>query len=570
MESENPLDKLFQSIGDYLENDPVNFNKFNLLKSDFLGGHHHNSEIYDEIAKLISNNELLLATLESAKSYFDKIPSPSDVIGQFTLYYTKQLSDSPEKILLLTRITSLFVAELINFDFLEYYINQISTPKLFDEPLKSIKTILNENNKNISRKPLAKWSKLPNEIIYYPTSTILEHEKLFVYIPILVDNKEKQQSILKCLKLFGLKYISFNSAHSWLSQINEFLAIHFDNCINQLNIEPHYFIPTSCFKSFSEKLTEVYLIWAFGTDFYSLLKKMPEVVGNSSLQIYNAHLLEKNKHPNKHVSQAAMYIAELQSIKFFTTLKSIGSALKNEKILITSIPEGVIESLFGRNCNLDKNETFYQILIEKCYEKGKEATEQQMKIISSKYEQLNPTSANGRIQFHHLTSPSLNLRSLVFNGTTIELPETNSLKMAVDLTREIVSKFTNLLPKYDCFVEMIQSAGQYDIDENAALAVFYFMEMSTLINNVGEILKKEIKQLPRMIFEESAPLMSFESDPICNIDILIKNFVKYLNKVNEEQLNDKLKPHFNRAFVFHLEVGTNIVMSKGIINTLIV
>lgn len=567
MDSKNPLFSLFQEIEKYLEENEEGLNRFNLLKMDYLESTQGKSEIYDKIYQLIQENESLVAALESAKLLFDKYPSPVDLIRDFTLFFTKNLSETPELVSTLTHLTSLFVENFISFDFLCFYINSSCPEKLFDEKLEELKQCLDETHQQIRQKFLPSI-KIPEGSDIFMKGRPSLGAQLLVMISLIIEDQEQQQSILKCLKLYGLQLIPYEAAYNWLNSINEFIGKQFENDVNNLGVNPSTFIPTVVLTDLLQTNTELQLMWAFGNDFYDTLKKIPKSKNNekSALQLNNSQLLEKNRKLNSHTQKAAIYIAELQSIKFFTTLKASGEALRKGEQLITSIPEGVIEALFGHESQLDKTDIFYRILFDKCYEFGQKSTDIQLSLLQQKFSSFDPSSPDGRTAYHELVRPTFVLRQIIFSGKELKMPENQILNLTLEIAEKTVARFSKLTEKYQKMVKVLKSPGQFDIDDHAALSIFYFMLLSSLIEKVDESKFQTVKQIPQLIFEKPAPLSDFDNDEIANVDIVLKNFVKNLHKADEDQFFDQSKPHFNSNFVFHLDVGGKIVISKGIMN----
>lgn len=569
MDSKNPLSSIFHDIEKYLENQEESLNQFILLKQDFLDGAQDLGEIYDSIYNLIKEDQNISAAFERSKSFFGKEPSSVDLIRDFTLFFTKNLSDTPDLIQLMAHVTSLFVENLISFDFLSYYTNLICPPNLFDQKLAELKKCLDENQQYIRQ------NSIPDIKIPDGTNILMSGKpsiglEFLILISLLIQDEEQQKSILKCLRLYGLQFIPYEAALNWLISINEFIGHQFEHKVKVLNIQPSIFIPSNIFTELSASHSEIQMMWIFGATFYNFLKKMPKIESNSksAIQLNNSRILEKNRKIDHHTSKAAPYIAELQSIKFFTTLKCAGQALRKGEPIITSIPEGVIDALFGHDCQLDKTDTFYRFLFEKCYEFGQKATQIQISLAKAKFLRLEPSSSDGRITFYELIRPAVILRSLVFSGAVFEVPNSKVLGLTFQVAEKTVSHFTKLSQKYEKLVNTLKTAGQFDVDDHAALSIVYFMILYQLIEKVDSSKIQLVQEIPNLIFEKKPPLQEFDMEAISNVDIVLKNFVQNLNKADESQFFNQTTPNFKKDFVFHIDVGKDVVISKGIMNSI--
>ncbi|OHS93419.1 hypothetical protein TRFO_11844 [Tritrichomonas foetus] len=566
MDSSNPLSAIFTDIEKYLANNEENLKKFRLLKADFEEHTKEDSDIFTQILELIQDNENLHSAFLEAKSLFGLTESPVDLISEFTSFFTKSLSESTDLIPRLIRITSLLVENFISFDFYSYFINQICPENSFGEYLQRIKVCLDSNQQQLKNKTLPNI-KIDKDFIIERNPSLVT--KLFVSIPFLFPEEAQQLSVLKCLKLYGLQFTPYLSAFTWLSSLNEFFAQQFELLVTQKKLSASEFIPSNVFSELLQNFTEMQIMWAFDPDFYNILKKQPKFVAKSALQLNNERILTKNKNLDKHVAKAAPYIAEMQSIKFFTTLKAAGVAIRSGQSIMSTIPEGVIEAVFGQNCQLDKNDKFYQVLFQKCYEYGAEATQNYISILKHNFSELNPSTPDGRTAFHKLMRPSTVLKNIVFSGAVLETPKSQILNLTFEVAHKTVSHFSNLTAKYEKLVNAIKNAGKFDVDDSAILAIYYFMELGRLISEVDSSKYDVVKKIPDLIFKEPSPLKDFEMEPIANVDIILKNFAQYLHKADEIQFYDRSSPTFHKDFVFHLDVGQNVVVSKGIVNSLI-
>ena len=569
MDKNHPLFDLFNDIREFLSDNQEKAAKFELLQVEFLDHSCEKLYIFDQIKKLISQNEKLLLAFESSKIFFGKKKSIQELIRDFTIFFCKEFREIPEKIELLTRVVSLFVEGFVSFSFLQMIVEKNCESPDINQYLQNINDCINESKEQSLLMKTISSVNVPEGIISSVNPSLTA--QLLTELAFLVDDEESILSALKCLKLFGLGFTSHEVSYQWLYKICPYIAQRFTHLINECQIKPSFFIPSVIFSELLKNTTEMQLMWAFGQNFYSILKKQPAVNGKSCIQLHNEATLTTNKNIDHHLSKAAEYIAEMQSIKFFDAIKSIGKAIRSGKNIMSSVSEGIIEALFGKNVDISLSNGFYNVFVQKCYEFGEESTKKYISILNYNIKSLglSPSTPDGRTAFFNIEKPPLVLRNMFFSGITLELPKSQILSLTLEISHSVTSKFSNLTQKYEKLVSSLTTRGKFNIDETIALSIYYFIKLSKLISLVDSSKLSLVKQIPDLIFNEKSPLVQFDNEPISNVDIILKNFIQALHKTNDFLLSENESSNFCRNFLFSLEISDKIVISKGIVNPIV-
>ena len=552
------FEKLFAEIEEFLGSDSDRVCKFKDLVEQVKERSGDGIEVQKELLGLVEGNEHLTEAVKEAGPCFEFEPKGITLLNEFLELVKPALDEA--RFGELGRVTSLYVGKFVMFDFYRYFVEFVSGGVEGDVKAKAL-GLLQEIGKNAIGNVFRSGTyftalKASDDL---KSSPVL---RVFIAIGAVLDD-EHMMSTVKCMKLYSLGLVSFESAVNWIGKYDKFIKEKF--CEAQ-DVEPWMFLPSRVFESVSAGVEEKFVEWVFGKELYQLLKDMPKSAAKNALQLSNERRLQKNREFVQDPSHVGHCIADLQSTKFFKVLKSGARAIRTGQHILTAIPEGAIASVFGNQCELDKTDQFYRVFFAKVRELGRIALRRYINYLNQKLAACSPSSPDGRTTYNTRMKSDVIIRELVFNGACFEAPSPRCLSVAFTVARKTIQHFAGLEENYSRVVSAIQR-GRLDCDSTSVLTIYYFMELVRVLGLLDEDHFRAVDSIPELIFSEPSPLQIFENEPASNVDIVLLNFVKQLKKVNQHALEPN-SLNFQGDFLFHVEISDKMLISEGTMNTI--
>ena len=553
------LEKLFAEIEEHLGSDNEKVCTFKDLVEQIRQMSGDGIELQKRLLELVDGNEQLTNAVKEASACFEFEPKGVALVSELLELVKPHLDDT--KFAELSRVTSLYVGKFVLFDFYRYFVELVLSD--IDAIVKGKAMVL------LTEVGETTISDVFKSGLYFTTLKASDDLKsspglrMLIFIGALLD-EEHMQSAIKCMKLYSFGFISHESALSWIETYNPFITKQFIDFQNQ---EKSGFLPSRVFESVSNGMEENYIEWVFGKQLCPILKLLPKTAAKNALQLSNERTLQKNREYVQDPSHVGHYIADLQSTKFFKVLKSGARAIRTGQHILTAIPEGAVASVFGKQCELDKNDAFYRTFFKKVRDLGRTAFQNYIKYLSQKLASVSPSSPDGRTIYHTRMNRNVIIRELVFNGARFPAPSPKCLSVSFAVARRTIQRFAGLEENFATVVDAIQR-GHLDCDSNSVLTIYYFMELVRVLGLLDEEHFKAVESIPDLVFSDVSPLKVFEGEPAANVDIVLRHLAKQLKKVNQLQSIDQGSLGFQGDFLFHVEIRDEMTISEGTMNTI--
>jgi hypothetical protein len=358
------LEPLFSDIAASLANNPDKLAKFTSLADSLKAQTDSPVFIYASLASVLSDDPRLLSSLQSVSVYFEPADRPMELISQLINSLAGDTS--------MTRVVSIFVKGWMSLDLVKKCLSRFVArmPPEVEQILSQLEKFVHTDTRTFRTDSSFPPLKVDNSV------------KLAAQMLILIGLKSDHadnKSALKCLKLFALRLVSIDTTALWLRAVDDLLSETFELMVDQ--IEPSIFIPSQLFDRLVTSAPEHEVEWILGPDLFKLLKQYPKIHAKTMLEYANQQAAEARRMIDRKETKAAASIAELQSVKFFMTLRSAVRAIRNDQQLVTALPEGVIAAVFGPTCQWDKTHQFYHAFFEKVQQLGKRATQTQTQLL---------------------------------------------------------------------------------------------------------------------------------------------------------------------------------------------
>ncbi|KAK8885322.1 hypothetical protein M9Y10_040768 [Tritrichomonas musculus] len=588
----NP-DQIVKEIENYLKNDQQKLNTFNKLISSINENMANPDQIYHQIIELIQENEQLVNVFKQGLENFDTGVDAFSELLRFvqTVELNTNSKSNSQLVADFSHVISLFTNELVTVLFFNDRINKLANTlpsqarrAIKDDLDRLINKIRNSQEKVFFKTIRESFSReFDDDFIIKPEYTPSILVQILVMTGCVCD-PDQINLILHALTLYSSYTIPIDAVFHRLESINNRIAQAFDIAASTENIENFY--PPAIFETMKEELTLDQLKWVLGENLYDALCKM----GNSNekppsfLDLALKFKKESIKQKDRNEPATIPYIAELQCIKMFSIIKNMADFYSSSDLnQQPKIPQYLIDLLFGPE-KFEQDSSFYELLIEKCISLGTEANIVETHFLEHRLGIYIPSSNDWRATLHEKFQKRYLVHTLFFTGRSFEIrneeeeessQDFDVLKETSDLVRKFSKKFSRLNPKaIDAFLKMFDG-GDFDLIEEAAIAVACFMEILEMVDELHFSPKESLpvseslSKIPQIIWEETSPLLLFDNLSIANIDIPLKYFIRNLHKAYEKypkqfQLNSYSFPPTGIAY--HLSANVNNYTIKGYIN----
>jgi hypothetical protein len=257
-------------------------------------------------------------------------------------------------------------------------------------------------------------------------------------------------------------------------------------------------------------------------------------------------------------------IAEMQSIKLFATLRHSVRAIRQDELLFTAIPDGMVGALMGRATQLPKTDQFWRVFFKIVIADGRLATSLWIRNLDAMLAALNPSSNDGRITYKKRIRRATVLHELLFCGAHFPAPDRATLRNAFAFVGEALKKFSELTQKLEPLSQVCQR-GKVCCDETVAVLIYYFLELIRVMKELDGGGRRIWDTLPQRVFTGDLQLNEFRRKAIVNVDLLLLNMAKRMKKLNVVQLEPG-SISFPGRFIFDIQITTEVVISPGQMN----
>lgn len=582
------VEQFVHEIENYLKNDQAKLNDFHKIMSEINEGMNQD-QIYDRLIELIQDNEQLLEMLtqgvENVGSDIDAFPELVSFVQTIDVHANNQ--SNIELFTQFSHVISLFTNELVTIQFFEERIKEL-TNKLQTKSRRPIEQNLSKLILKIRTSDEQEFFKtirqnylkeIDDEYIINPEYTPSVLAQILVMTG-CVCNKDQINTVLHALKLYSSDLIPIDGVYRWIEPINHSIAQTFEEASQTESIESFY--PPSIFEIMKKEIKPNQLKWALGENLYTVLNDN-EKANDKPLSFLNLALKYKKeyvKQKDRNEAATMPYIAELQSIKMFKILTIMADFYRSDNFSQhPKIPAYLLDLIFGPG-QFEHGRAYYAFLIQKCLSFGAEANMIESHFMEQRLSDYIPSSNDWRVAFHEKLQKRYLVHTLFFTGKVFEIKDDEEEAENIDVLKETSSIVKNFSAKFtklnsneiNVFLKMFEG-GDFDLIEEAALAVACFMEMLEMVDDVRyspqDNLSSSLPEIPRIVWEENSPLILFDGFSIANIDIALKYFVRHLHKAYEKypQQFERKKYSFPPAGIaYHFSVKDSKYSIKGYIN----
>ncbi|EAY23348.1 hypothetical protein TVAG_186560 [Trichomonas vaginalis G3] len=563
------LDILKNEITEYLTPNPEKLDKYNKILIEFAENPKTPTHSYAQIGELLKDNEQLYEKFVNAACFYTVTEEPIEIIGNFLRYI---ISINPDKESgfekAFTRLVALFTMEMIPIDYFKLRVTEL-TSKFSPELQEKVKDLSDKLNPDIhasrdalmhritKNQSIAK--SLPAEFIVHQSNAPLQTLQLLAMIGNCFS-EEQIKSSLKILDLFSVQLLKLEHASIVIKQYNEFVGNFFENLAK--TISPINLNPVKIYKLAITDLKPNHIKWAVGQQIYDYISTNEPPKYTTPLQMAVARKMQEKPEEERDDRNAAPYIAELRTMKMFSSMKSIVNAARNGDTIVVAEP--VIKSIIGNFDGVNRSPAFFTQLYKKCQSVGAFALEQLDMLENDTTSRMDKSSDDFRVHYKsYLKQPAV-LRRIVLKGINIPKPSEDKLQELRTLIREFIFAFPDVDQSLtDDMVDDLNS-GSHILTESSALAVFYALE---LLNNVNSKGNEAHTNLGETVLNSDSLKSDFPQSILAQSDLIFARIARCFNNAKKvEGFNHfnfnpaKMLGKYDKDFLFKLDVTDTIVL----------